>query len=135
MSVVIRSLRLAEGDCLRPLLGRLFLVPKGQELSPHPLPVGQGPEDAVDHEAVLLPLAALVDVGGQEVLDLLPLGVGQAAGQGSSGQRVAPYTARRRATSSLLQTVFHSPYTSWHSLSYQVFMQALYRPLPATPGR
>src|SRR3954463_7166275 len=38
-------------------------------------PVGEGPKDAVDQEAVLLPLAALVPVGRQEVLDLFPLGV------------------------------------------------------------
>src|SRR3954469_10978122 len=39
--------------------------------------VGEDPEDAVDHQAVVLPLAALVPVGRQEILNLLPLGVGQ----------------------------------------------------------
>ena len=39
--------------------------------------VGQGPEDAVDHEAVVLPLAAALAVLGQQVLDLRELLVGK----------------------------------------------------------
>src|SRR5262245_572957 len=39
--------------------------------------VGQRPEDAVDHQAVVLPLAAPPPVFGQQVLDLVPLLVGE----------------------------------------------------------
>src|SRR3954468_20224627 len=49
----------------------------GGEIAPAAA-VGQRPEDAVDQKAVVLPLAALMAVGGQEVSDLFPLGVGQA---------------------------------------------------------
>ena len=47
--------------------------------------VGQGPEDAVDHGAVVLPLAAPLPVGGQEMLDLLVLLVGEPVGRGGDG--------------------------------------------------
>ena len=43
--------------------------------------VGQGPEDAVDHQAVILPLAAAAAVPGQEILDLLPLRVRESVGR------------------------------------------------------
>src|SRR5262249_26465314 len=53
--------------------------------------VGQDPEDAVDHQAVVLPLAARVPVRGQEVLELFPLGIGQAIRRGrGAGHGVAP---------------------------------------------
>src|SRR5438067_1346449 len=52
--------------------------------------VGEGPEDAVDHQAVVLPLTALVPVGRQEILDLFPLGIGQAVGRRSGGHGVTP---------------------------------------------
>src|SRR5262249_39000425 len=47
--------------------------------------VGQGPEDAVDHQAVVLPLAAAPAVGGQQVLDLGILAVGELVGRGGYG--------------------------------------------------
>src|SRR5207253_9222380 len=50
--------------------------------------VGQGPEDAVDHPAVVLPLAALVPVCRQETCTLFPLGVGLAVRRGSGGHGV-----------------------------------------------
>lgn len=48
--------------------------------------VGEGPQQGVDHPAVVLPLAPAFAVGGQQVLDLLPLGVGQPVGRGGDSQ-------------------------------------------------
>src|SRR5262249_51851985 len=47
--------------------------------------IGQGPEDGVDHEPVVFPLAAPVAVFGQQVLDLLPLFVGELVGRRRDG--------------------------------------------------
>src|SRR5437660_1040095 len=55
----------------------------GAELRGHIAPaaaVGEGPEDAVKRQAVVIPLPAPVTVGREKVLDLLPLGVGQTVG-------------------------------------------------------
>src|SRR5262249_43011327 len=48
--------------------------------------VGQGPEDAVDHLPVVLPLAAPLAVVREEVLELFPLGVREAVGRGGGGR-------------------------------------------------
>src|SRR6516225_807461 len=35
--------------------------------------IGQGPEDAINHEPMLFPLAAALSIGREEILDFLPL--------------------------------------------------------------
>src|ERR1700722_987682 len=65
----------------------------GAELSWEVAPaaaIGQGPEDAVDHPAVVLPLTAPVPIGRQEIFDLFPLSVGQTIGRRGGGHGVAP---------------------------------------------
>src|SRR3954453_5565923 len=52
--------------------------------------IGENPEDAVDHQAVVFPLATLVPIGRQEILNLFPLGVGQAVGRRGGSHGVAP---------------------------------------------
>src|SRR6516162_3709404 len=43
--------------------------------------IGQGPEDGIDHEPMVLPLATPLSIFGQQVLNLLPLLVGEFVGR------------------------------------------------------
>src|SRR5262245_34872947 len=87
------------------VVGGLPGAERGGEVAPASA-VGEGPEDAVDQEPVVVPLAAAVAVGRQEVLDLLPLGVGQAVGRGRGSHGVAPVQGLDGAVSPLLQKSF-----------------------------
>src|SRR5258708_28288542 len=68
--------------------------------------VGEGPEDAVDQETVVVPLSAAMAVGGEKVLDLVPLGVGQAVGRGCRAHGVAPSGEVDRTESPFQQKTF-----------------------------
>src|SRR5262249_19747513 len=54
--------------------------------------VRQGPEDAINYQAVVFPLAAALAVLGQEVLNLCVLVVGKLVGRG--GDRNEPFVGK-----------------------------------------
>jgi hypothetical protein len=47
--------------------------------------IGKDPENGIDHEPVVFPLAASLSIGRQQILDLLPLFVGELVGRRHCG--------------------------------------------------